>query len=104
SRNNSISCVTCHDSKHAFSDPRRFSLGVDDKPGTRNAMPLENLAWKSRFFWDGRAPSLRAQAMVPIQDHDEMDETLTNVCAKLAGKYAGDFAQAFDNAEITPEK
>ena len=104
SRNDSISCATCHDPAHAFSDPRRFSVGVDGRFGARHAMPLENLAWKSRFFWDGRAPSLPAQALFPIQDHAEMDENLDRVCKKLAGKYAASFTQAFDNADITPEK
>ena len=60
----------------AFSDPRRFSIGVRNQTGTRQAMPLFNMAWKSSFFWDGRAPSLRAQALMPIQDHAEMDQTL----------------------------
>ncbi len=83
SRDGSITCASCHDSALAFADPRRYSLGVSNRIGTRNAMPLFNLAWKSSFFWDGRAPSLRAQALMPIQDHDEMDETLTNVVAKL---------------------
>ena len=47
-------------------------------------MPLQNLAWKSSFFWDGRAPTLRAQVLMPIQDHTEMDESLTNLIAKLS--------------------
>ena len=47
-------------------------------------MPLLNLAWKTSFFWDGRASSLRAQALMPIQDHTEMDQSLTNLVAKLA--------------------
>src|SRR5690242_6585363 len=64
---NSESCATCHDPNHAFSQPQRFSLGVDGKPGTRNAMPLENLAWKNSFFWDGRASSIRQQVLEPIQ-------------------------------------
>jgi cytochrome c peroxidase len=84
SKDNTLSCASCHDARHAFSDPRRYRVGVRDQVGTRNAMPLFNLAWKNSFFWDGRAPSLRAQALMPIQDHAEMDETLTNVCAKLA--------------------
>ena len=69
-------------------------------------MPLFNLAWKSSFFWDGRAPSLRAQALMPIQDHAEMDESLTNVVAKLAAlpAYPKLFAAAFDSPEITSEK
>ena len=133
SKDGTISCASCHDSKHAFTDRRRFSIGVRDQEGTRNGMPLFNLAWKSSFFWDGRAPSLRAQALMPIQDHTEMDESLTNVVMKLtatgragsplpaARDIAGDgahgvtrptsttnypalFAAAFGSPEITPEK
>ena len=133
SKDGTISCASCHDSKHAFTDPRRYSIGVREQVGTRNAMPLFNLAWKSSFFWDGRAPSLRAQALMPIQDHTEMDESLANVVAKLTAKgragsplpaardiagngahgvtrptsnsnYPALFAAAFDSPEITSEK
>jgi cytochrome c peroxidase len=69
-------------------------------------MPLFNLAWRNSFFWDGRAPSLRKQALMPIQDHAEMDENLTNVCARLTANadYTNAFRAAFDPPEITPEK
>src|SRR5262249_10256496 len=83
SRDGTLSCSSCHQFSAAFSDPRRFSIGVRDQTGTRSAMPLFNLAWKSSFFWDGRAPSLRAQALMPIQHHTDMDESLTNVVMKL---------------------
>jgi cytochrome c peroxidase len=106
SRNNRISCASCHDRARAFSDSRRFSIGVEDRSGTRNAMPLFNMAWKSSFFWDGRAGSLRKQAAGPIQDHAEMDEALPNLPAKLASApaYANLFTRAFGNTEITFEK
>jgi len=67
-------------------------------------MPLFNLAWKTSFFWDGRAPSLRAQALMPVQDHLEMDEKFENVVAKLEKTSKADFARAFDSDEITPER
>lgn len=106
SRESQLSCASCHDSTRAFADPRRYSTGVRDRIGTRNAMPLFNLAWRTSFFWDGRAPSLRAQALLPIQDHAEMDETLTNVVTKLRAHrdYATLFTAAFGGPEITPEK
>ncbi|HVV02546.1 MAG TPA: MbnP family protein [Verrucomicrobiae bacterium] len=106
SRDNTISCASCHDPTHAFSDPRQFSVGVSGRSGARNAMPLFNLAWKSSFFWDGRASSPRQQAMVPIQDHSEMDESLTNLVVKLknARDYWDMFARAFGTPQITPEK
>ena len=106
SKDGTISCAACHNSKHAFSDPRQYSVGVRQQSGTRNAMPLFNLAWRNSFFWDGRAPSLRAQALMPIEDPTEMDETLVNVVEKLThqAKYLPLFAAAFGSSEITAEK
>jgi cytochrome c peroxidase len=104
SRTNAISCASCHQGNE-MSDPRRFSPGVDGKHGSRHSMPLFNLAWKSSFFWDGRAPSLREQVLMPIVDPLEMDETLGNVVAKLAADpaYPPLFRAAFGSGNITPE-
>jgi cytochrome c peroxidase len=106
SRDGSLSCASCHVANFAHTDPRRFSKGVDGQAGTRNSMPLFNLAWKTSFFWDGRAPSLRAQALMPIEDHTEMDEKLDRVVVKLAAnaEYPSLFSAAFGAPEITSEK
>jgi cytochrome c peroxidase len=106
SRNGQVSCATCHDVGHAFAQPDRVSVGVDGRRGTRNAMPLFNLAWKSSFFWDGRAKSLREQVLMPIQDHVEMDESLPDVVAKLSDHpdYPELFARAFNSSEVTAER
>ncbi|MFC7338027.1 MbnP family protein [Haloferula chungangensis] len=104
SRNNTISCASCHQGE-TFSDPRTLSPGTDGQLGTRHSMPLFNLAWKSAFFWDGRAPSLREQALVPIEDHLEMDESLEKVVAKIKADsaYPPLFTAAFGSGNITPE-
>jgi cytochrome c peroxidase len=106
SRDGTISCASCHRASSAFADPRAVSTGVRGQTGTRNAMPLFNLAWKTSYFWDGRAPSLRAQALMPIQEHNEMDETLEGVIGKLVEKedYPALFCAAFGSPEITGEK
>jgi cytochrome c peroxidase len=106
SKNNEMACSTCHVTKHALTDPRRFSVGVDGQVGSRNAMPLFNLVWKNHFFWDGRATSLREQALIPIEDPTEMAETLDAVVNKLEAleKYQAAFAAAFDPPKITSEK
>lgn len=106
SRDGSITCASCHEKPAARSDPRRFSIGVAGGVGDRNAMPLFNLAWKREFFWDGRAPSLRAQVLVPIQDHREMGESLDAVVAKLRRMeaYPLAFERAFGSKEITVER
>ena len=104
SRTGRISCSSCHLQEYAFSDPRQFSLGVDGISGRFHSMPLFNLAWKSSFFWDGRAKSLREQVLEPIQDHREMGETLENVTQKVAEKYPAEIERAFGAGAATPEK
>lgn len=101
----SISCASCHKQSAALSDHRKFSLGVEQRLGTRNSMPLFNLAWKSSFFWDGRAGSLREQVLSPIQDHNEMASDLTEVTKRLSADptYRDAFSRAFFSGEITPE-
>jgi cytochrome c peroxidase len=42
------------------------------RPLRRNTPALWNLAWSKHQFWDGRAPSLEAQARAPIEAPDEM--------------------------------
>jgi cytochrome c peroxidase len=102
------SCADCHAPEKAFTDGRRTARGAEGDFGTRNAMPLFNLAWKKDFFWDGRAKSLRGQVLQPIQNPIEMHEPLTNLCVKLAATdkidYAKLFAAAFGSPEITAEK
>lgn len=102
-----MSCASCHIQKDAFNDVRRFSIGTAGNPGTRQAMAIFNMGWHRRgFFWDGRAPQLRDQALLPIQDPLEMNEKLENVIAKLSDEktYQDQFMRAFGATEITEEK
>jgi len=103
SRNNAISCASCHSAEYAMSDPRQFSIGENGQVGTRNAMPLFNLAWKPSFFWDGRATTLRQQVLMPITDHLEMNTTLPEVIDQL-GDLKKDFAKAFGDEAITSDR
>lgn len=106
SAGNTQNCAWCHREQDGFTDPQRFSTGAGGQQGLRNSMPLMNLAWKPSFFWDGRAPSLREQALRPIQDPLEMNETLERVVEKLqkdAG-YPAEFAKAFGSPGITAQR
>ena len=107
SKNGSMACADCHQQKDMFTDTRQFSIGVDSLPGRRQAMSVFNMAWHSiGMFWDGRAVNLREQALHPIQDPLEMNESLDNVVAKLSDMeiYRDQFTRAFGSPEITPEK
>lgn len=103
SRNNTISCGSCHISQHAFTHHGHdLSHGIDDQLGNRNSMPLMNLAWANSFFWDGGVQDLDLTAVVPIENHLEMDEKLAVVLKKLNNQstYKDLFYKAFENSEI----
>lgn len=107
SADGSQSCASCHNQNTGFSDTAQFSIGVNGLPGHRQAMTIANLAWNTNgFFWDGRAPMLRDQALLPIQDELEMDETLDNVVSKLSAmpRYTDQFVRAFGSGEVTAER
>jgi len=72
SKNNEISCASCHRRGAAFSDPSRVSIGVEGKQGTRNSPSLLNADLWKVLFWDARATDLSAQALEPLTHANEM--------------------------------
>jgi len=83
SSDNTVSCATCHNPLLAFTDGSRRSTGVGGKTGKRNSISLLNAAYDPVQFWDGRAATLEAQAGVPMQDPDEMNQPHAITVAKL---------------------
>lgn len=104
SADNTQSCATCHASQKAFTNNLQFSIGIDNIEGTRNSMPLFNLAWNydDKFFWDGRELSLERQVFDPITNPIEMHNTLDNVVQRLQQdpNYPPLFEQAFGTSAI----
>jgi cytochrome c peroxidase len=101
------SCGSCHNQSDAFTDNGlALSVGIRGLEGTRNSMPIMNLMWHlDGFFWDGRSDILRHQALVPIEDPLEMDETIGNVVAKLnsSAMYTDAFEKAYNTSNIDEE-
>jgi cytochrome c peroxidase len=67
SANGTISCATCHQQAHAFSDPRVVPVGVTGEKHPRHAMRLVNVAYLPVLTWAN--PTMRAlekQALVPM--------------------------------------
>jgi len=85
SKNNKVSCASCHKQSLAFTDGLALSVGVSGKALSFNSMSLVNLMWGPRhFFWDGRASSLENQALQPIEHIDEMGSNLANLIVELS--------------------
>lgn len=103
----SMSCASCHSPENAFADNTPTSDGIDGLFGTRNSMPLFNLAWNydERFAWDGKELSLERQAIEPVQNPIEMHSNWGETIAKLTAHpdYPELFRLAFNTSLITKE-
>ncbi|MBL6765353.1 MAG: cytochrome-c peroxidase [Verrucomicrobiae bacterium] len=72
SKDNSLSCNSCHDLKRFGVDGRGFSLGFENHEVGRNSPTVFNAFGHITQFWDGRAPTVEEQAKGPILAAGEM--------------------------------
>lgn len=98
SANNSMSCASCHKQEYAFTDPARFSVGVDGIAGNRNSMAIFNQAWNRDFFWNGRKSSIKDLVFEPVTNPIELHLTWHEAIdrIKLHNEYPALFAKAFN--------
>jgi cytochrome c peroxidase len=107
SRNNTISCGSCHQQFAAFAHiDHPTSHGIENKLGTRNSPPLFNLNWQSSFFWDGAVNHIELQPINPIQNPLEMDEKLEVVIGKLTSDtmYKRLFKAAYGDETVNSQR
>ncbi|HJQ69970.1 MAG TPA: cytochrome c peroxidase [Blastocatellia bacterium] len=99
SANGKVSCATCHDPKLGFADAKPVAEGIDGKRGARNTPTILNAMFNASQFWDGRADSLDAQAVMPLVNPDEMgNRSLDEVVARLRKMpdYSAQFEEVFN--------
>ena len=71
--NGSVSCNSCHQlDKYGVDPGKPVSFGHNNKPGSRNSPTVYNAGLQFAQFWDGRAPTLAAQASGPMMNPVEM--------------------------------
>lgn len=106
SKDNSLSCASCHHPQYGFTDARELSTGVGGTLGLRHAPTLVNVAYAPALFWDGRAKSLEEQVGSPIANPIEMNQSHDASIAKLEGDpaYKAMFRSAFGADGITMER
>ena len=102
-----IACASCHSPQSAFTNNTPTSAGIDGVFGTRNSMPLFNLAWNynERFAWDGKELSLERQALEPVENPIEMHSDWNDVIDRLQNhtEYPELFLKAFNTSTISKE-
>ncbi|MEI7734717.1 MAG: cytochrome c peroxidase [Ferruginibacter sp.] len=100
SKDSSVSCASCHKPQYAFADTMAFSNGIEGKLTKRNTPSVLNMKNRPYFFWDGRAKTLEEQALMPIQNTDEMGLTIENAVTRLnqSAEYKRLFKMVFKQA------
>ena len=101
SRDNSISCNSCHDTKAFGVDGEKFSVGFNNHLTGRNSPTSFNAFMHVSQFWDGRAPTVEEQAKGPILAGGEMAmPSAEAVVKKINGikGYKDLFEAAFPNS------
>lgn len=83
SRDSSLSCASRHKPEFAFADNQSFSNGVNNQKTDRNTPSCMNLSNRTSYFWDGRAATLEAQALGPIENPKEMNLPLSIAIQRL---------------------
>lgn len=108
SKNRTISCASCHQAAHGFSDPEILSKGFEGGNTGRHSMALANARYynNGRFFWDERANTLEDQVLRPIQDEVEMGLTLNEAMQRIGAQkyYPLLFRNAFGDEQITADR
>ena len=99
SKNDTVSCPTCHDLSAGGDDGQVVSIGIEGRPGLVNAPTVFNAGYNFKQFWDGRAHTLEEQVDGPLQSRIEMESIWPDVVTKLFQDedYPRLFQQAYPN-------
>jgi cytochrome c peroxidase len=134
SRNNAVSCASCHKQELAFSDDVAKSKGFDGELTKRNSQALaatvnfsssygtdptgnslinnsgvinnDDVAFGAGFFWDERARTVADQSRLTIQDDIEMGMDLAALADKLStvDYYSVLFRKAYGSPAVTEDR
>lgn len=83
SKDNTISCASCHNLTQGGADSSPLSNGVGQRKGDFNSPTIFNSGFNFRQFWDGRSPTLEDQVAGPIHNPKEMDTNWPEIIEKL---------------------
>ncbi|HMQ64333.1 MAG TPA: cytochrome c peroxidase [Flavilitoribacter sp.] len=100
SGDSTVSCASCHKPEFAFADNTAKSMGISMAHTFRNTPSIVYMTKRTQFFWDGRAPSLEAQAAGPISNPDEMGSSVALAVSRLQKSdfYRRAFSAVYDEA------
>ncbi len=96
SRDNTISCASCHDIAAGGADAIDLSVGIGGARTSVNSPTVLNSGLNFAQFWDGRADTLEEQIDGPVHHPSEMGSNWQEVLSKL--RTVPEYVAAFDKA------
>jgi len=106
SRNNKMSCATCHNAEYAFTDGKKTSLtNIHNNTIKRNSPTLLYSSFQKSFFYDMSSQDLENQIESVMKNPDEFNLSPKEIKNKIVSNkdLVQLFAKAFpDKKEITP--
>ncbi|MEP3245080.1 MAG: cytochrome c peroxidase [Sneathiella sp.] len=88
-----VACATCHQPEKAFTDGKTLGAGIGK---TRRHTPtVIGAALSPWLFWDGRADSLWAQALQPLEDPAEHGTDRLQVVRLVVAEYRTEYEAIF---------
>lgn len=106
SRNNKMSCATCHNAEYAFTDGKKISaVNIHSNSIRRNSPTLLYSAFQKSFFYDMRSQDLENQIESVMKNPDEFNLSPKEINEKISGNknLIHLFTKAFpDKKQITP--
>jgi cytochrome c peroxidase len=104
SREQNLSCATCHRIEHGLAAGPRRPRAFDGKPLARDVPALWNAAYEPMHFWDGRASTLADQVRIAVENDmgGRWDEIvrLLSADAELERRFRRAFGKGIDAANV----
>lgn len=99
----SLSCASCHAPEWNFTDNgKALSVNISG-PTTRNSMPLINLAWHPRFFWDFRSETLEDAVLDALVNEQHFDAMVNPDQLKQHEHYRKWYFEAFGDTTLSQD-
>jgi cytochrome c peroxidase len=96
SRDNTVSCASCHSLSTGGSDRLPRSVGIDGSVGMINAPTIFNSGFNFKQFWDGHSATLEDQIEGPTHASFEMGSNWPEIIKKLSQSYG--YEEAFSES------
>ena len=100
-----MNCGSCHNPSFGWEVPNKTAVGAQGTRLARQAPTVLDTAWRTHFFWDGRAATAEDQAVGPIQAAAEMNLPLPEAVKRLSSipGYKNWFSEVYPEEGITPK-